>query len=172
MAHEYGLVIARIDGALMDIENREPMPAPDLCALWLDLKGAGDRLAIVLRDVGNDATGKLLDLVADDPEQVVETVSGTVYLGRRYAPTRWEGYRLCDALADDLVDVQTGEIVRAVRVEVLRESVAGCATEEATSSKWSKGGLKRKLGPVLREYVEEIPWRDREPEIKSGVPFR
>src|SRR5262245_22748975 len=81
------------------LDEREPLPQLDLCALWLDLSRADDELRSVLRTVRYDASEAILTLLDGTGADVIETPSGWVKMGREYAPTHWRGWELCDAIA-------------------------------------------------------------------------
>jgi hypothetical protein len=156
--------IALIERATEIIDDREPLSPLDLCALWLDLSRAVDDLQSVLRTVRYDASDALVTLLDGSGADVIETPSGWAKLGREYTPTHWRGWELCDAIADDLVDVRTGEITRAVPVDRLRDVLPGCATDQLVSSKW-----RSEVGRYvpLDRYRQQTPWRERRPQIES-----
>ena len=168
-----------IEQAVETIDDREPLSPLDLCALWLDLSRAADELRSALQTVRYDASDALVALLDGTSADVIETPSGWAKLGREYTPTHWRGWSLCDAIADDLVDVRTGEITRAVPVDRLRDVLPGCATDQLVSSKW-----RTEVGRYvpLDRYREQTPYRDRRPQIESvkavahaaanGGPFR
>lgn len=159
--------IRLIDEATALVDDRDPMSPLDVCTLWLDLSRAADDLRSVLQTVRYDATDALVALLDGTGADVIETPSGWAKLGREYAPTHWRGWELCDAIADDLVDVRSGEITRAVPVDRLRDVLPGCATDALVSSKW-----RTEVGRyvALDRYRDQMPFRDRRPQIESVRP--
>jgi hypothetical protein len=157
--------IELIERATELIDEREPTSPLDLCALWVDLSRAVDGLQTMCRTVRYDASDALTALLDGTGRDVIETPSGWVKLGREYAPQRWRGWELCDAIAVDHVDITTGEIVRAVPVDRLRTVLPGCSSSDLVSSKW-RADVGRYV--PLDRFREQTPWKERRPQIETG----
>jgi hypothetical protein len=169
-AHPFTDHVAIIRAAVDAVDQREPMPALDRIVLWQDLRAVAAELAVVVRDTEGDATDALVEYLRDTGEDHLETIAGPVHVAYTSPNERWEGHRLIGALARTVVpvDPDTGELhtqaIRAVPVDVLRDTVAGCATDDATSSRWRKTGV--------RKYVDPGAFYDRDdpqPVIRAGV---
>lgn len=79
---------------------------------------------------------------------------------RKPGRVEWSGWALCDGLAQDVVDKGTGELVRAVPVDVLRDVLPACGTQRLTSSRWRLEGLQGRV-PIdayrRQEPAEYVP---------------
>jgi len=149
--HNLGAELDRAYAVVQAIDNREPMSTPDLVALWLDVDHLARELGQVLKLLHEDASDRVFTEIPDVSWTYTSSVGEPVHLARGYAAERWSGYELADRLAVDVVDPETGELLRAVPVEVVRRHVPGCATADTTSSKWRTTGLAE-LVPDWRRY--------------------
>ncbi|RPH74092.1 hypothetical protein EHM76_04150 [bacterium] len=163
--HDYALALALIRDQVGVLERRDPMPGTERIALWLDARGVRTEFDVVLHDLETDATDALIELTRATGEDAYDTPLGPVYVGWTQPSERWEGYRLIDRLARDVMVRDTAEIIRAVPVDVLRETVAGCQTDALTSSKWRKTGLKQ-WGLDPKQFFDRD---DPRPIIRAGV---
>lgn len=163
MSHDYAAPVAAIRSATADLEYREPMSGMARITLWQDVREAVGQLAIVVRDIETDATEALVEITRETGDDELETILGPVYVGLTSPTERWRGYDLLGALSSPVVDAATGELIRAVPLDVLRDVVAGCASEDLTSSKWRKTAVKRHLD--FRRYYDRDEPR---PIIRAG----
>lgn len=87
----------------------------------------------------------LADMDAPYDEMLPSTVAHGVIRTRRRVGgrTEWAGYELCDALAQHVVERESGLIVRAVPVDRMRECVAACSDPKLTSSHWRIDGVRK-----------------------------
>lgn len=126
----------------------------DRINVWLVVDDLAAELALTLRDLLNDATLALVDLDIE-PGETFHAGHDVVVMGRRSVGSdKWAGWALCGALAQQLVDPETGEQIRAVPLDVMRSTVAGCADDALTSSKWRVTAL-RQLVDVERYHLEQ-----------------
>jgi hypothetical protein len=122
-------------------------------------------LAVLVSSLRHDAVLAMHDL--DVPRKTILPTShgGAVLGSRNVGRYEWNGYELCDGLAIDAVDKDTGELTRAVPVERLRAVLPACASERTTSSKWNAKAVEayvpieryRKGEPVYEDTIEIIP---------------
>jgi hypothetical protein len=152
------------------ITNEDVMAPAERIDLWIVARDVLDELAIAVRHLQTDATLALADLGVK-PGGLHPAMGGIVKRGtRRVGTDQWAGHALVGALGVDLVNPATGEIVRAVPVEVVREVVPGCATEELTSSRWRATGLRGRVDvdrfhvqrPTSEEVIELVYAADKE----------
>jgi hypothetical protein len=169
--HAHRRELDAIRTAVAVLDYRGAAPAIERIELWQDVKAVQDELAVIARDIQGDATEALIELLRESGEPALETALGVVHVGYTQPTERWEGHRLIGALSRTVfeVDPETGELserpTRAVPVDVLRDTVAGCASEDLTSSKWRKTGV--------RNYVDPRRYMDRDdpiPIIRTGAP--
>lgn len=122
--------------------------------LWLVLDDLADELRMVLRDLETDATLALVDL--DVPEgRVYNAGHDVVTMGRRQVGgDKWAGWALCGALAVEMIDPDTGEMIRAVPLDVVRSTVPGCADDALTSSRWRVTALRQLVDDAERYHLE------------------
>lgn len=119
----------------------------------IDLYAACDlaalALGIVLRKWRHDAAVALADLGVKRGDVYNTGLTTVRRTTSRTGGDHWRGHALCDALAIDAIDPDTGEKVRAVPVHVMRDVVAGCARDELTSSRWRTEGLAGRVNVNL-----------------------
>ena len=128
-------------------------------------------LGVAVRDLRTDATLALADLEVPkdgtfDTGYAVVKRSKAVQPGTSH---KWRGHALCDALASDYVNPTTGEIERAVPVWVMRDTVAGCASPEHTSSGWRSTGLRGRVDED-RYHVDRPTYVDAISIVKTRNP--
>lgn len=135
-------VIARCEDLaelIGELDARAPMsPAERICS-WHHVHCIAQELAIVLGQMSHDAVDAMRQLGVEE----ADTDIGRVHVDKGKAPPRWHGYDLIDALAIDAIDRSTGERTRMVRVDVLRDVIAGAASPDQTSSAWLSKGLDK-----------------------------
>lgn len=163
--HDHADALALLRAGIGGIYDREPAPAEDRIMLWQDLAAVRADLEIVYRDVENDATEALVERLRETGEPALETPLGVVHVGTSRPGDRWEGHKLLAALARHVADPSTGEMIRAVPLDVLRDVVPGCASDNLTSSRWRITSLRSYVDPY--NYVERgAPV----PVIRAGPP--
>jgi hypothetical protein len=129
--------------------------------LWpserLDLYGAADlaalTLGVTLRSMRHDAAVALVELGVGKRDVFVTDRGTYRRTESRQGSDKWRGWALCDALALDLVEPSTGEVLRAVPVHVMRDTVSACADESSVSSRWRVTGLRGRVD-VDRYWIE------------------
>ena len=89
--------------------------------------------------------------------------NGTVIHHQTTNAEEWKGQRVWRALSTDYVDPATGEMVAAVPLRTLTDTVPGCASDELTSSKWRVTGLREVLGAGDRKWQPD-EYRTRTPK--------
>lgn len=143
-------------------EVSSPHERVEVYAAIVDVPG---ELAVLVRSMREDAIEAMHDL--DVPRgTLLDIASGAAVLGsRNVGRYTWRGWSLLDALAEDRVDVNTGEVVRAVDVELLRAVLPACGSDESTSSKWNASAVKRYVPldlfrsgePVYEDTIDIVP---------------
>jgi hypothetical protein len=122
-------------------------------------------LGVLVRSLRSDAIEAMHDMGVPRGT-LLDIASGAAVLGSRsVARYEWRGWSLIDGLADDRVDLGSGEVVRAVDVDVLRAVLPACGSDEQTSSKWNATAVKRyvpveqyrKGEPVYEDTIDIIP---------------
>jgi hypothetical protein len=122
--------------AVDDLGTTEPPDdRDDLIAAWDRLEQIHRELGVIVRDYATRA-GDMLD-----GGEYIHPAIGPVHAAQTKSE-RWRGYHLVDRLARPLVDTDTGEIVPAVSVRVLRDVLPACGGEDQTSSRWRTTGLR------------------------------
>lgn len=179
MSHSYALAVAIIRDQVGVLEAREPMPGTERIELWQDVRDAYAELGVILRDLETDATDALVELLRDSGEDELSTELGTVHIGLTTPSERWQGWRLAGALARNVAPTKVDEdgvfvadpedeVFRAVPLDVFRDVVAGCASDDLTSSKWRKTALRNHVADVRRYYDRDDP----QPIIRAGAKRR
>lgn len=149
--------------------NDEPMSPQDRVDLWIVADGVLDELRVVVQALKADATLALVDLDVQ-PAHTFDTAFGTVLRDRRRVGSdQWAGYSICDALAHSFVDPDTGEVVRAVPVTTMRDTVAGCADDRLTSSRWKVSGLRNWLDDPERYRLRQPYYEDAITLVTGGA---
>jgi len=92
-----------------------------------------------------------------DNERTAITRDGPTTIHRDLPRTeRWDGHRVIAELAVELVDTDTGEVVQAVDVDVLRRVLPACG-EGQTSSKWKISELRKE---IQADQYREVTYGD------------
>ena len=166
MRHQLAAEIETMWSCLESIDERDPMPPPELVSLWLDLKKHRRYLDQVLHAVHDDAA---VDVAAekDERDEYVSSGGEVVHLTWRPRFEHWRGFDFSDRLAVDMVD-PNGEIVRAIPLDVIRRFVPGCAMPDLTSSRWRTTGLAQ-LVPDWENFRSVGP---RDPTLNEGTRYR
>lgn len=160
MSHDHAVTVNYLNEAIEALDAREPMAGGDLVDLWIDVEQAYAALKVVRDQLAADAAVAVADGNAaagrKARDEYVTPTGHVVHLQRGYSREQWRGYELLGVLADKLIDPDSGEVVAAIPVDVARRTVAGCATPELTSSKWSVTGLPGGIADRYRTR-EETP---------------
>jgi len=153
-------VIEQLD----DVRLTDVMTPVDRVELFAAIESVPRELGVLVASVRHDAIVAMADL--DVPKGVMLDLAhgGAVRKSRNVARYGWRGWELCDALADDRIEIGTGEIVRAVDVDTLRRVLPACGSDRLTSSKWNASALPDELveryregEPVYEDTIEIIP---------------
>jgi hypothetical protein len=140
-------VIAEATGYL---DAREPAGPTERIRRWQAAAAVLDNLSVVVGQMAADA----LDAMHQLGRLEASTDLGPVHIGKGYAKDEWRGYELLGVLAERVVHPDTGEVVEAVPVEVLRDVIPACSDPEHTSSKWKATALKAR-GINVRQFREQ-----------------
>jgi len=115
-----------------------------------------DRLMIDLAVLRRDHARVLARRV--DNEQTVITRDGSVTIHRDVPRNeKWDGHRVLGELAAPLIDADTGEVVEAVDVEVLRRVIPACVQGQ-TSSRWKITELRKEMQNP--EHLRSVEYGD------------
>lgn len=140
----------------------------------IDLYAAADlaalALGIVLRKWRHDAAVALADLDVKRGDTYNTGLTVARRTTSRQGGDHWRGYALCDALAIDAIDADTGEKVRAVPVDVMRETVAGCARDDLTSSRWSAMAVNHYVPNGARYHTQRPTTVDDLTIVRTANP--
>lgn len=143
--------------------NDEPMTAQERIDLYVVADRVLDRFVTTVRNsLRPEAIVALAELDAPYDETIESPFASGVRRTRRRKAGRveWSGWALCDALAEDMVDIGTGEIDRAVPVPRLREVLPACSDDKLTSSSWNLTGVKRYVNPDIYRRAEPAEYSD------------
>lgn len=141
--------------------NEETLSPQEHVELYAACAGLVDEVAVCVRSLRQDAVLAMHDMGVAHSQLLMTSRGGVVMERRNVGKYTWRGWELCDALAQDRVDIASGEVVRAVDVETLRAVVPACASEQTTSSRWNAGAVKR--------FVEVERYRDGEPVYEDTL---
>lgn len=159
MGHGYSDLLVHLADGIEALDRREELTRDDVVQLWIDTADLAALLDVVLSQLTSEASLIVADLLAEagqSPRADYATKRGdVVHLQRRTAREKWRGYDLLGALAINVHDMNTGEAVRAVPLDVARRAVAGCRTPELTSSRWSVTGVGVELTRRYRTQEEQ-----------------
>ena len=165
--NDVAAAVAAVDAAVDVLDLEVELVGDDLIDLWIWAKHAVDRLAVAVRAIGAEAAVTVADLNAargrGPREEYVTATGNVVHLAPGSSRTEWQGYAFVNVLADPLVDPETGEVVRAVPVDVLRRVVPGCGAPHLTSSKWNISAIPPGIVAQYRR-TEPVPDVIREGE--------
>jgi hypothetical protein len=144
---EIRVMIERLD----DLRLHEISSPIERVELYAAVEVLPRELAVLVAGMRQDAIVAMADL--DVPKGVMLDLAhgGAVRKSRNVARYSWRGWELCDAIAEDRIEIGTGEIVRAVDVDTLRAVLPACASERLTSSKWNASALPADLVERYRE---------------------
>lgn len=112
---------------------------------WDTLDRIRAMIAVHVRDLSTRAA-KLL------PTAEYDAATGT-YHKTTPRTEKWDGFGVVGALGEPFIDADTGELVRAVPVDVLREVLPACGPG-ATSSKWKRRALAAHMDVERYSTVE------------------
>lgn len=144
--HDHDAAVVSLYAIVDELDARGPHNARDLVDLWLDVEAGHGALGVVVRQLALDAALAVADANAAEGRPAradfVSATGAVVHLDRGYSTEKWRGHALAEVLGRDLIDRETGEVVRAVPVETFRRAVPGCADPELTSSRWRVTGLQ------------------------------
>lgn len=138
MPHEHSDDVRDLSRALAHIADHGPLPELDAVALWLDLDAVRATFAKILDLLEYEAIEATL---AHGTDGVAVTDRGVGRISGYRRGNQYEGHAIAGALCRRLVDPDTGEVIAAVPVDVLRAVVPGCAAPHLTSSRWSRRAL-------------------------------
>lgn len=155
---------------LDDERVTQTVPPHDRIELYAAAYQLAGEAAVVVAGLRKDAITAMHDLDVPRNTLVDTAQGGAVWASKNVATYRWHGWELCDALAADRVDIDSGEIVRAVDVDRLRAVLPACGSDAHTSSKWNARALERLVEidryregePVWQDTIDIIPKMARE----------
>lgn len=143
--------------------NDDPMTAQDRIDLYVVADRVLDRFVTTVR---NSLRPEALEALAELDAPYDEVLSTAFASGvrrvrkRRAGRVEWSGWALCDALAEDMIDIGTGEIDRAVPVPRLREVLPACSDDALTSSSWNLTGVKHYVNVDIYRRAEPAEYTD------------
>ena len=152
---------------LLELVEQIDPPDPDtdlddLCDTWDMLDTIARTLAVHVRTWNTAAADRLAE-TDYDPKHGFQSHGGVIVHHRQTSTDRWDGERVLAALAHDIIEPSTGELVPAVPVEVLADVVPAI---RGKSSRWLVGGLRvHGLDPdKYRERQWSAPTMSRGPK--------
>ena len=160
--HEFTTALEGVVRLAEDIESHDPLPVPDLCALWLALGDARRRVLQAYDALQKEASEALHAQVGDSrnglpiigKRSITDTPFGPVLLEREPPKRRSDGYRIARALCTRAVDPATGEALWAVPLDVLQRVVPAVAAEGVNGYgwRWARAGgvARRRVRPAGR----------------------
>jgi hypothetical protein len=133
--------------------------------LFAQIEPVPRELSVLVASLRNDAVLALHDLGVPKGTLVPLSSGAAMIKSRNVGKYEWNGYGLLGGLAVDLVDTSTGELTRAVPLEILRAVVPACSSERTTSSKWNAKAVEQYVAveqyrtgePVYEDTIEIIP---------------
>lgn len=143
------MALADMDGIAHRLAwNEEVLTPQERVDLYVVARRVADRVTTTVRNsLRPDAINALADMDVPEGGSIPTAFALGVrrFTKRKPGKVEWSGWSLCDALAEDLVDIRSGEIERAVPVYVLRDVLPACSNDALTSSRWRLDGLKGRV---------------------------
>jgi len=122
----------------LDDPNDDTDDLDDLIDTWDMLDTIARNLTVHVRTWNTAAANRLADLDYD-PKHGYQSHGGVIVHHRQTSTDRWDGERVLSALAHDIIEPATGELVPAVPVEVLADVIPAI---RGRSSRWLVKGLE------------------------------
>jgi hypothetical protein len=133
----------QVDELLDEIRPAEFPDVDETLKCWAIVDEIITDLSVLRSEMSNIAA-KIIPIgyTTEDGELEVHTVTPT--------NTKWDGHGILNALGVPLIDQNSGEVIRAVPVDVLQDVLPACG-KGATSSKWKITKLKDHI--VIDPYL-------------------